>query len=102
MGWEDLLENGKLYPNQYSGLQNSMYCIAAKRWTGLSDFHFHVLGFPGSSDGKESTCNVGDHGMIPGSGRFPWRRDRLPTPVFLGFPVAQLVKNSPAMQETWV
>ena len=28
--------------------------------------------------------------------------DRLPTPVFLGFPVAQLVKNPPAMQETWV
>ena len=31
-----------------------------------------------------------------------WRRDRLPTPVFLGFPVAQLVDNPPAMQETWV
>ena len=31
-----------------------------------------------------------------------WRRNRLPTPVFLGFPVAQLVKNLPAMQETWV
>ena len=28
--------------------------------------------------------------------------DRLPTPVFLGFPVAQLVKNQPAMEETWV
>ena len=32
----------------------------------------------------------------------PWRRNRLPTPVFLGFPVAQLVKNPPAMRETWV
>jgi len=32
----------------------------------------------------------------------PWRRDRLPTPVFLGFPVAQLVKNPPAMQDTWI
>ena len=31
-----------------------------------------------------------------------WRRDRLPTPVFLGFPVAQLVKNPPAVRETWV
>ena len=28
-------------------------------------------GFPGSSDGKESTCNVGDLGSIPGSGRSP-------------------------------
>ena len=26
------------------------------------------LGFPGGSDGKESTCNVGDLGLIPGSG----------------------------------
>ena len=31
-----------------------------------------------------------------------WRRDRLPTSVFLGFPCGQLVKNPPAMQETWV
>ena len=29
------------------------------------------LGFPGGSDGKESTCNVGDLGSIPGLGRFP-------------------------------
>ena len=28
-------------------------------------------GFPGSSDGKESACNVGDPGSIPGSGRYP-------------------------------
>ena len=29
------------------------------------------LGFPGGSDGKESACNMGDLGLIPGSGRFP-------------------------------
>ena len=29
------------------------------------------LGFPGGSDGKESTCNVGDLGSIPGLGRSP-------------------------------
>ena len=28
-------------------------------------------GFPGSSAGKESTCNVGDLGSIPGLGRSP-------------------------------
>ena len=27
-------------------------------------------GFPGGSDGKESACNAGDPGLIPGSGRF--------------------------------
>ena len=29
------------------------------------------MGFPGGLHGKESTCNVGDLGSIPGSGRFP-------------------------------
>ena len=33
--------------------------------------------------------------------KIPWRRDRVPTPVFLGFPVAQLVKN-PSMWEASV
>ena len=27
--------------------------------------------FPGDSDGKESACNAGDQGLIPGSGRSP-------------------------------
>ena len=30
-----------------------------------------MLGFPGGSVGKESTCNVGDLGSIPGLGRSP-------------------------------
>ena len=30
-----------------------------------------VLGLPGGSDGKESACNAGDKGSIPGSGRSP-------------------------------
>ena len=29
------------------------------------------MGFPGGSDGKESACNVGDPGLIPGLGRSP-------------------------------
>ena len=29
------------------------------------------MGFPADSDGKESTCNAGDLGSIPGSGRSP-------------------------------
>ena len=57
--------------------------------------------FPDSSAGKESACNVGDPGLIPWVRKICWRRDGLPTPMFLGFPVAQLVKNLPAMWETW-
>ena len=30
-----------------------------------------LMGFPGGSDSKESACNAGDLGLIPGSGRFP-------------------------------
>ena len=28
-----------------------------------------ALGYPGGSDGKESACNAGDQGLIPGLGR---------------------------------
>ena len=45
-----------------------------------------IKGFPGNSAGKESVCNAGGPSLIPGSGGFPWGRDRLPTPIFLGFP----------------
>ena len=40
------------------------------------------LGFHGGSDGKESVCNVGDLGPIPGFGRFPWTRAWQSTLVF--------------------
>ena len=39
-------------------------------------------GFPCNSAGKESACNVGDLGSVPWVGKIPWRRERLPTPVF--------------------
>ena len=31
----------------------------------------YSMGFPGGSDSKETTCNAGDLGSIPGWGRFP-------------------------------
>ena len=34
-----------------------------------------IKGFPGGSDGKESTCNAGDQGSIPGLGRSPGEDD---------------------------
>ena len=40
------------------------------------------LGFSYESAGKESACNAGDLGLIPGLGRFPQRKERLLTPVF--------------------
>ena len=39
--------------------------------------------FPSVSDSKESACNGGKLGSIPGSGRFIWRKKWQPAPVFL-------------------
>ena len=36
------------------------------------------MGFPGGSTGKESTCNVGDLGLITGLGRFPGEGNSYP------------------------
>ena len=42
------------------------------------------MGFPGGSDSKESACNAGYPGLIPGLGRSPGKRNGYPlTPVFL-------------------
>ena len=38
----------------------------------------------------------------PWARKIPWRRERLPTPVFLGSPFGSVGKNPPAMRETWV
>ena len=60
------------------------------------------MGFPGSSGVKESTYNAGDPSSIPGSGKIPWRRGRLPTQYSWASLVVQRVKNLLAMWETWV
>ena len=60
-----------------------------------------TFSFPGSSAGKESTCNAGDPGSIPGS--------EVPLEEELGYPlqyswaslVAQMVKNPPGF-DPWV
>ena len=55
-----------------------------------------------SSVGKESACNVGDPSLIPGSGRSSGESIGYQLQYSWASPVAQLVKNLPAMQETWV
>ena len=60
------------------------------------------MGFPHSSVGKESDCNVEDPGSTPGSGRSAGERLGYPLHYSWTFLVALLVKNPPAMRETWV
>jgi len=52
---------------------------------------------PGSSVGKESTCNTRDPSSIPGSGRSTGEEIGYPLQYSLASLVAQLVKNPPAM-----
>ena len=59
------------------------------------------LGFPGGSAGKESVYNAGDPGLIPGSGRSAREGIGYPLQYSWASLTAQLVKNLPAMWETW-
>ena len=52
------------------------------------------------SAGRESACNARNPGSIPGLGRSP--REGISYPLQYSSLMAQLVKNPPAMQETWV
>ena len=58
--------------------------------------------FPDGSVSKESSCNAGDPGWIPGSGRSPGEGIGNPLQSSWASLVTQLVKNPPVMQETWV
>ena len=60
------------------------------------------MGFPGSSAGKESIRNAGDPGSTHESGRSAGEGIGYPLQRSWASLVAQLVKNPPAVQETWV
>ena len=61
-----------------------------------------AMDFSDSSVGKESACNAGDPGSIPGSGTSPGEGIGSPLQCSWASPVAQLVKNPPAVRDTWV
>ena len=47
-------------------------CMKLQILLGLNNtFLKFIWGFPGGLDDKESACNAGDQGLIPGSGRSP-------------------------------
>ena len=71
---------------EYSQNEKSMHCQITPFITfnrlGIpgkySSLAFLILRFPGSSAGKESACNVGDLGLIPGLGRSPGEGNSYP------------------------
>ena len=76
-----------------------MSLIAYGEWCQIHDLQRFS---PQSSVGKESACNAGDPSSIPGSGRSAGEGIGYPLQYSQASLVAQLVKNLPAMWETWV
>ena len=75
------------------------------KWYTNLMYYIHIcrdMGFPDSSAGKESACNAGDLSSIPGSGRFPGEGIGYPLQYSWASLMTQMVKNLPAMWETWV
>ena len=61
------------------------------------------MGFPGGPAGKESACNVGDMGTIPGFGRFPGRGHGKPLQYScLGNPMDRLQSTGSQKSQTWL
>ena len=80
-------------------------CTLPSDWTTIRGKKLKKLDiyvFPDSSISKESACNAGDPGSIPGSGRSTGEGIGYPLQCSWVSLVAQLVKNPPAIQETWV
>ena len=88
---------------------SSMLCNTWKNHSPFSGSSLNYLAlcslwvFPGSSASKESICNAGGPGWLsPGSGRSPGAGRGYPLQYPWASLVIQLVKNPPAMRETWV
>ena len=77
-------------------------CLILPSKCGVNTYLTGSVGFPGRPAGKESACNAGDPGLIPGSGSSPGEGIGYPLQYSWAFLVAQRVKNLPVIQETWV
>ena len=82
-------------------MNESTDSVTMTGWVNILSL-LNYMGFPNSSVGKESTCNAGELGLIPGSGRSTGEGIGYPLQYSWASFVAQLVKNPPAMQENWV
>ena len=91
--------NPLLYSESSRNISIISYILNTRKFTFQSTT---LLGFPHSSVNKESTCHAGDPSSIPGSGRSAGEGIGYPLQYSWASLVAQMVKDLPAMQETWV
>ena len=89
-----------VFPIAHMNLKHSM--ISQSRSHIMKLKGFHQVTFSNSSVGKESTYNARVPSSIPGSGRSSGEGIVYPRQYSSASLVAQLVKNLPAMWETWV
>ena len=94
---------GEKRKGEVRGQGTECYCQLFKNSVSVGYMVFVLLsfiylsrGFPSSSAGKESTCNAGDPGSLG------WEGIGYPFQYSWASLVAQMVKNLPAMWETWV
>jgi len=67
---------------------DNLFCVSLRLLIskGILNLGICSMGFPGGTNGKEPTCpcrRCKRHGFDPWVGKMPWRREWLPTPVFL-------------------
>ena len=102
----DILRESKFQSNEYSMIPFHSFilslCMQEKSWKGIHTscwqweqgeevfiyvcvcvcvcvyIYAYIQGFPCGSAGKQSACNVGDLGLIPGLGRSPGERKGYP------------------------
>ena len=103
---EDKVEGRFFFPVEVYHVYRCSLILRAQ----LTDFtfvytHDHTSStpgcFPGSSAGKESSCNAGDPVLIPGLGRYPREGVDDPLQCSYSFLVAQTIKNPPGF-DPWV
>ena len=96
--------------NEMSGTEIQALCDLTYMWNIKKNSQKQQIcgcqrleaGFPDSSVGKESACDAGDPDSIPRSKRSAGEGIGYPLQYSWAYIVAQLVKNLPAMRETWV
>ena len=71
----------------------TLLCIPLEEYSQRSGL------FPSGAKGKESACQTRRPGVDPWAGKIPLEKE---IATYSSILVAQLVKNPPAMQETWV
>ena len=92
------------WSNKWESTSKLWHYISDSKYTWVIIHHIQLHVSPDSSVGKESACNVGDPGLIPGLGSsigegigYPFQSFQYSWASLL----AQMVKNPPAMLETW-